>query len=182
MNHISWRDDTLVIFFAKSKTNQDGVDSNIPWRIHANPFEPSICPVHSLAVYLFTNPPLLCGDCKLFPGKRQYNRYTDIISRLIADNLDHLAQFGNVHNLGAHSIRKGAATYACSGTTVSPSIVAICLRAGWSIAGAKERYLKFENAGDQFVSRILCVLDCNSPNFAISPPIFILNRLRRKKS
>jgi hypothetical protein len=54
MNHIEWRDDCLVIFFSKTKANQEGVDMNIPWHVHSNPSCPNhFCPVHALSIYLF---------------------------------------------------------------------------------------------------------------------------------
>ena len=172
MNHIEWRDDCLILFLPITKTNQEGVDRSIPWHIFANPKAPEICCIHALAIYLFTNPQLLMGDARLFPGTRQYNRYIEIISKTIANNRQELEQFGNISNLGSHSIRKGAASYCASGSTISPPIVSICLRANWSIGGSKERYLKFENAGDQFVGRMVSGLDAFSPLFAISPPFF----------
>ena len=56
---------------------------------------------------------------------------------------DDLSTFGNIGNLGSHSIRKGSASFAASGSTVAPSIISICMRAGWTIAGAKERYYNY---------------------------------------
>ena len=57
-------------------------------------------------------------------------------------------------NINSHSNRKGSATNAASGSTQAPPIVAICLRAGWALAGVLDRYLSLENAGDQFVGRV----------------------------
>lgn len=94
------------------------------------------------------------------------------MNQILKDNADDLAIYGNIVNLGSHSIRKGSATYCASGSTVAPSIVSICLRAGWTISGAKERYLKFEGAGDQFVSRVASGLDPTTKNFAVSPAYF----------
>jgi hypothetical protein len=95
-----------------------------------------------------------------------------LICHSIKDHSAYLSNFGDVENIGCHSVRKGAATYCASGSTVAPPIVSICLRAGWAISGSKERYLKYENAGDQFVSRMVCGLNANSYEFAISPPYF----------
>ena len=54
----------------------------------------------------------------------------------------------DITTLGSHSIRKGAATYCCAGVHPGPPIVSVCLRAGWSLGRVKERYLKYENAGN----------------------------------
>ena len=56
LNHIEWRNDSLVIFFAHSKGDQEGVNQREPWHIYANPGQPSICTVLALAKYLFSNP------------------------------------------------------------------------------------------------------------------------------
>ena len=56
-------------------------------------------------------------------------------------------------NINSHRNCKGSATNAASGSTQAPPIVAICLRAGWHLAGVLNRYLSLENAGDQFVGQ-----------------------------
>ena len=71
LNHIEWRNDSLVIFFAHSKGDQEGVNRRQPWHIYANPGQPCICPVLALAKYVFSNPSLLTGNQKLFPGGHQ---------------------------------------------------------------------------------------------------------------
>lgn len=52
---------------------------------------------------------------------------------------------------------------------MSPPIVSVCICAGWMMGGVKDRYLKYEAAGDQFVGRCAACLDLLSKNFAISP-------------
>jgi len=76
-------------------------------------------------------------------------------------------------DLGSHSARKGAATFVACGTTVSPPIVSICLRAGWSLGKVKQKYLFYEKAGDQYLGRVACGLDVNKAQFAVTPPHFI---------
>ena len=75
-------------------------------------------------------------------------------------------------DIGTHSIRKGAATYATSGSTGGPSIVSICLRCGWSLGNVMERYFRYEGAGDQFTGRVVAGLPVNSASFAVLPPHF----------
>ena len=82
------------------------------------------------------------------------------------------AQMVFIVNLGAHSLRKGAVTYCSSGSTMAPSIIAICLRAGWSLKGVEDRYFRLENAMDQFLGRVVAGLDLMSGDFAILPPFF----------
>eukprot|EP00804_Cyclotella_cryptica_P010385 CCRYP_019998-RA/>CCRYP_019998-RA protein AED:0.31 eAED:0.47 QI:0/0/0/1/0/0/5/0/276 len=54
---------------------------------------------------------------------------------------------------GSHSARKGVASWVAGGCAVSLPIVLLCLRAGWSLGGVKDKYLFHENARDQYVRR-----------------------------
>lgn len=69
-------------------------------------------------------------------------------------------------NAGAHSLRKGAVSHAAGATTAAPSIISIILRAGWALKGVEDRYFKHEAAGDQYLGRILALLDPTSGTFA----------------
>ena len=55
---------------------------------------------------------------------------------------------------------------------MTPSMASICNRAGWKMGGTRDKYIKFENAGDQYLGRILSGMDCLSPSFAVTPPFF----------
>jgi hypothetical protein len=122
---------------------------------------------------MFMFPDVLSGNRALFEGKDQYNRYTKIFSRIVSKNMATLESLGvKEGDLGTHSSCKGVATMVASGCTASPSIVSICLRAGWVMGGVKDRYLKYERAGDQYVGRCASCLDQTSKNFAVSPPYF----------
>ena len=61
---------------------------------------------------------------------------------------------------------------ASSGCIVSPPIVSICIRCGWTMGGVKNGYLKDEEAGDQYMGQ------CNtdkyqlSKRFSLSPAYF----------
>ncbi len=52
-------------------------------------------------------------------------------------------------DLGSHSTRKGAASFVSSGSTACPSGSAVTLRAGWSLVGVQDCYIRYEAAGDQ---------------------------------
>ena len=79
-------------------------------------------------------------------------------------------------DIGTHSIRKGAATYCCAGVHPGPPVISVCLRAGWSVGRVKERYLKYENAGDELVGRTLTGIPPTSCKFGISPVYFDNNK------
>jgi hypothetical protein len=74
-----------------------------------------------------------------------------------------------VKDVGTHSIRKGAATYAsnCPG---GPPAASMLIRAGWSMGRVRDIYLKWERGGDQFVGRCLSLLPLLKAEFGASPP------------
>lgn len=177
ITHITFEGDCLVFEFAKSKSLQDGEEHIGPWHVYANPKDPFICPVLALARYLFAFPNVLVGKSPLFEGTAQYSRYSKIFSRVLRLHHNQLPGV-NIGDLGTHSCRKGVATMVAAGCTCSPPIVSICVRAGWSMGGVKDRYLKHEKAGDQYVGRCATCADQNSKDFAISPPYFDFSSLR----
>ena len=189
ITHITIRNDALVFEFAKSKGHQNGEEHVGPWHVYANPEHPHLCVVLSLARYLFTYPQLLRDDSSLFQGTSQYNRYAKLFLQMISDYKSELQQLGvKEGDLGTHSCRKGVATMVAAGCTISPPIVSICVRAGWVMGGVKDRYLKRESAGDQYVGRCAAGLDQLSKTFSVSPPYFdfsaineSLERARLKK-
>ena len=74
LGHLEWRHDCLVFFFGKSKRDQTGENSDSPWHVYSNSCEPSICPVLTLARYLFSFPDIATSNTALFPGNDQYSR------------------------------------------------------------------------------------------------------------
>ena len=80
---------------------------------------------------------------------------------------------------GTHSVRKGAVTHISTGTTSCPPIASICLRANWSMPGVMNRYIKYENAGDQFVGKCVSGRTRMSKEFGASPAYFDFNSCNR---
>jgi len=172
-NHISWENDSMTIQFAHMKTDMMGFEEAVKRHIFANPQEPTICPVLALSVYLATTPPDSSSG-RLFAGKSQYQRFRKYLKDLVSEHADEIRGMGIDPNLiGVHSIRKGAATYVCSGSTGGPSIAAVCNRAGWTMGKVKDTYIQYEAAQDQYVGRVVAGLNVNSETFAISPPYII---------
>ena len=173
INHITIRNDSLVFEFAKYKGRQNGEEHVGPWYVCANPEESHLCLVLSLSRYLFTYPQLLNEDASLFQGKSQYNRYANLFLQVISEKKAELQMLGVKNcDIGTHSCCKGVATMVADGCTVSPPIVSICVRSGWVMGGVKDRYLKHESAGNQYVGCCTAGLDQLSKIFAISPPCF----------
>ena len=131
INHISFKDDCLVFQFAKSKGNQTG-EPHGPWHVYTNPRKPWICPVLSLARYLFCFPEVLKGDVPFFEGTNQYARYSARFMKLVslskvAKDLRNMIVGFEPSDLGTHSARKGVETMVATGCTVSPPTVSLCI-------------------------------------------------------
>ncbi|KAH9139324.1 hypothetical protein AeRB84_016405 [Aphanomyces euteiches] len=180
--HISSEEDAIGFTIFKSKTKQEGETNKDPKHCYSNPLKPSVCLFVALGIYLACNSQITSNSLFLDHDKRiDLARAWAICS---TENGDDTSKSGK-KEIGTHSIRKGVATYACSGTTGGPSIVSVCLRCGWSIGNVMERYFRYEAAGDQFTGRVVAGLPVNSAQFAILPPHFsnsnhpaVINMLR----
>ena len=152
---------------------QEGIDSSRPWHVYATPYTPHLSPILSLGIYLFSHPGILEPSNPLFPAQYQYNRYADILGKVVGSNKEEFGRLGvDIGTLGTHSARKGAATFAASGCTISPSMASICNRAGWKMGDTRDKYIKYEAAGDQFLGRTVCGTSSLTKEFAHSPPFF----------
>ena len=49
--HMEWADDALRIYFANSKTDQQGAQSKFPRHVYSNPIDWVICPIFALGMY-----------------------------------------------------------------------------------------------------------------------------------
>ncbi|POM59369.1 hypothetical protein PHPALM_31912 [Phytophthora palmivora] len=78
--HLSWDGDALAIRFGHMKNDQDGTRPRDARHVYANPFNPEICPVLSLAIY---GAVLGLSNSKIFPGGNQYDRFSKILKRVM---------------------------------------------------------------------------------------------------
>ncbi len=170
------QNDCLKIFFGLQKNDQDGTRNMDPRHCYANPFNPEISIVLSLAIYF------LCFGInndrseRLFEGKQQYQRFLKALKNVMTScreiNVEMKRCGLTVEDIAAHSTRKGGRSYCAGGSTNGPAFVTIMLRGGWSLEGIDKRYVRYERAGDQYVGRILSGLNVNTPEFAFLPPFF----------
>lgn len=170
-HHFSWEGDALVCDMGKHKGDQTGEKSQ-PKHIFANPYEPAICPILSLGLHVFSSAfrPEGSGEAKhkIFAG-RPY----DIFSSWLLDAVVSLLEPGqDGSEIGSHSFRKGVATFVAS-YLGGPSIVAIFLRAGWSLGQVQKRYLTRADGSDNLCGRVACGLNLNDgASFSVLPPHF----------
>ena len=107
------------------KNDQDGSKYFRHCHCYANPEDYSVCPIKAIFEYLCCSPDILQDpDSLLFPGSEQGNRFRKILKRHLEKHRGDLDGY-EVEDIGTHRIRKGATTFASSGSTASPSSVAI---------------------------------------------------------
>ena len=197
VNHITWSDDAIIFHFAKTKTDPFGKRSEQKWHVYSTPDCPATCPVLAMAQYIFSFPGTFCGleedgaeKMRLFPGTRQYDRFMYCLHQIVDkytgldedDQPKLLTSLGIAKgDLGSHSARKGACSFVASGSTASPPIVAICLRACWSLGPVKERYLHYEAGGDQYTGQVVSGRNMLTVEFAKSPPYFHVDANKKRE-
>jgi len=172
-NHIGWENDCLTVQFAHMKTDVEGGDSARKRHIYANPHCISICAPTALAKYLVAFP---AKDNGMLFDDKSYARFSKFLKELIGNHKDEVEMLGvSIDDIGVHSIRKGAATYCCMGTTAAPHIAAVCNRAGWTMGKVKDTYIQYAEAGDQHVGRVVAGLPVLNVKYACSPAYFCID-------
>jgi hypothetical protein len=92
---------------------------------------------------------------KLFYGLSQKNRYADMLHAILDEYSDEemLQVFGTTKSaLGTHSIRK----YIIDSLTSmmdGPNVLAVYIRAGWTLGNTQDRYIQGGMGADNFVGR-----------------------------
>jgi hypothetical protein len=154
------------------KNDQDGSKNFKPCHSYVNPEDCSVCPISALFEYLCCSPGILQGlDSLLFPGSEEDNWFRNILNQLLEKHRGDL-DVCEVKDVGTHSIRKGATTYAPSGSVASSSSVAINNCGGWTLGVVRDVYMLYEKAGDHYVGQILAGLSVLSSHFVVSEPKF----------
>ena len=172
-NHMSWATDSLTVQFSHMKTDMEGFDCARKRHIYANPHCIPICCMTAVAKYLAVFEAK--EDGMLFDNK-SYQRFGKYLSDLMKQNKSAVEQLGiSIENVGVHSIRKGAATYCCAGTTAAPHIAAVCNRAGWTMGKVKDTYIQYAEAGDQHVGRVVAGLPVLSVKYACTLAYFCID-------
>ena len=69
VNHVQWENDSLVLYFSKTKGDQSGDKSGDIWNVYLKPKNPELCPVVAMTKHLLSRPYLLNGNYPLLPGK-----------------------------------------------------------------------------------------------------------------
>ena len=125
----------------------------------------------NLCISLFLQEVQQDPDCLLFPGSQQGERFRSIWRYQLNENKEDLEGY-KVEDIGTHNTRKGATTYAASGSTVSPSSVAMSNCGDWTLGTIQDVIMLYEKVGDGYVGGFLAGLPVLSSHFAVSEPNF----------
>ena len=113
--------------------------------------------------------------------KNSYQRFGKYLQNLVAANKVEVERLGiNIEDIGVHSIRKGAATYCCGGTTAALHIAAVCNRAGWTMGKVKDTCIQYAASGDQHIGRVVSGLPVLNVKYACTPPYFCIEPMDHK--
>jgi hypothetical protein len=178
LQHMEWQGDCLIIEEQGQKGDQKGTDS-YGKHIYANPLDPAVCPILSLAILIFCSgfrPPN--GRQQLFIGTNNKDRFGYILMETVRNcteaELDRLGC--RPDEVGTHSERKGSSSY-CLGQVSGPTPVAVFLRMGQSLGQLKDRYIFAGEGADQLCGRMVCGLPFSDERFGILPPHFAMATL-----
>jgi hypothetical protein len=154
---------------SKHKADQTG-EKITPKHIYANPWNPEICPILALSLHVFSTSFRPDNDDKtlLFVGTPY-----ELFSKWLGTALKKIPDLGFCESdFGTHSFRKGIASF-CAGFIGGPSVIAIFLRAGWSLGQVQDRYITYSDGGDQLCGRVAAGLNFNEGSkFSVLPPHF----------
>ena len=159
INNIGWSNDALTILFGNTKSDQTGETTSECKRLFANPFNPVICVVLKLAVYVFCLRRTLSGTgtMRLFEGEKQNKRYYTILMQVVKNLGDDVDLGCAPGDIGTHSNRKFSESTAASRVD-GPSRTQVCLRAGQSVGKTQDCYMSSEEDGDALVGRTVAKL------------------------
>jgi len=109
---------------------------------------------------LFIIPGLKLGSA----AKHYCTQSAELVNRHFDIAKHHL----RVSHFNAHGICKGSGTHASSATTLPPSFASVAARGEWLIGKILDVYFKFAMGRDQYLGRLLALLDPKSPDFGIN--------------
>ena len=166
--------DSIVCKYDDSKADKSG-DHLSEKNIYANPFEWTQCFWTGMGVYCALECQRLAEHERLFlsPGVSEGAaalRYCEQLHSIVSTHETEVLNQMRPEHFNPYGLRKGSATHAVSGTTVTPSLPSVSRRGEWSQGGVLDVYWHFASIGDHYLGRILACLPSNDKRFATLPP------------
>ena len=117
----------IKIRYNKTKTDQDG-EKIRDKHVYVNPFNPLVCPVLALGVWLMLESKRLGSKTTVFGGENvgadaPTNKYTSSLSQLLQKNIDTVGEYIRKNHANVHGLRKGSVSYATSGSNYPPLLL-----------------------------------------------------------
>jgi hypothetical protein len=173
LQHMGWREDSLVIQEQGHKGDQTG-EAKYWKHVYANPGNPEVCPVLALALVVFSGPARdTLGKQQIFLGSNNKDRFAKTLHQIIRALPEPELQLlgGERADIGPYSLRKGSASY-CLGQVSGPNPVTVQLRMGHSLGKVNDAYFFVGDGQDQLCGRMIAGLPFNDEGFAALPPHF----------
>ncbi|KAH9125297.1 hypothetical protein AeMF1_004059 [Aphanomyces euteiches] len=152
-DHLCWEGDALVVRFAFTKNDQEGMTDTPP-------------------ILVFTRGIQLEKSSRLVFDHNAKERFSSWLSKVCAGNQHRFEMLRlPIEDIGTHSFRKGVASE-LSNTPGGTPAVNVWLRAAWTLGSVQGRYIFAGDGGDQFVGRAATGLNVHGSEFASLPPHF----------
>jgi hypothetical protein len=166
--------DSIKFKFDETKADKTG-EFTQEKNCYANPLAAHLCYFLALGCWISLNAERLESTEKLFllPGAKNGSasqRYCNQLSEIVLRHEDIAKNFLRLSHFNGHGLRKGSGSHASSATTLPPSFVSVAARGVWSIGKILDVYFRFAMGGDQYLGRILALLDPSKETFSILPP------------
>ena len=166
--------DCLKIKYDKTKMDQTGEKTH-PKHCFDNPFKGLVSLYTALGVWCCLERQKLSLTEKLWlRGTEKFgsaaHRYCTQLSQLLQSHISTLSTFVRPSHANPHGFRKGSATYANSGTTMSACLSAIATRGEWSLGKVLDIYWHFAEPGDTYLGRLIAGFNPNKAQFGSAPP------------
>lgn len=166
--------DSIKFKFDETKTDKTG-EFVQEKNCYANPFNAAVCFFLALGCWISINSERLMTTERFFilPGSKvgsAANRFCQQLAELIERYKETACMYLRVSHANVHGLRKGSGIHASSGTTCPPSFVSVAARGEWLMGKVLDIYFKFALGGDQYLGRILALLDPLKESFAALPP------------
>ncbi|OWZ03136.1 hypothetical protein PHMEG_00025184 [Phytophthora megakarya] len=155
-SYMEWCGVPMRVKVARMKNDHSGARPRDPRHVHANPSQPAIWPILTLAIYWATT--TFDEDNRLFPRSDQYDHFQKGVQRLLIDvelSVKLNRRGVNTSNLETHLMRKGA--------WLSSTVVR---------EGVQNTYHRYEAAGDMHVGRTVTGILSSNHELAILQPNF----------
>jgi hypothetical protein len=108
LQHVDWKEDSMIITFPKHKGDQTGEGLSNDKHVYANPLMPEICPILALAVLVFSiHRGTEIRQQQLFLGKDSESRFSRVFRTVLSLIPPSIDLGATKRDIGTHSNRKG---------------------------------------------------------------------------